>query len=41
LPAIGGVGVARPFVVYEPVEVVAAAGVEREPYCSPGESKMI
>ena len=41
LPAIGGVGAASPFVVYEPVEVVSAVGVEGEPGCSPGESKMI
>jgi len=32
---------APPFVVYEPVEVVSAAAVEREPGFSPGESKMI
>jgi hypothetical protein len=41
LPAIGGVGVASPFVVYEPVEVVPAAAVEREPGSNPAESKMI
>jgi hypothetical protein len=28
-------------VVYEPVQVVSAATVEREPGCSPGESTMI
>jgi hypothetical protein len=41
LPAIGGVGIASPFVLYEPVQVVSAAAVEREPGCSPGESTMI
>jgi hypothetical protein len=30
VPAIGGVGAASRFVVYEPVEVVFAAAVERE-----------
>jgi hypothetical protein len=41
LPAIGGVGIASPFVLYEPVQVVSAAAAEREPGCSPGESTMI
>jgi hypothetical protein len=36
-----GGGFAAPFVVYEPVEVVFAAAVERDPGCSPGESNMI
>jgi hypothetical protein len=31
----------RPLVVYEPVQVVSAATVEREADCSPGESTMI
>ena len=39
LSSVGGVGVASPFVVHEPVEAVSAAAVEREPGSSPGESR--